>query len=242
MLVKASEGVGFKDSKFENFWSTSIANGVWATHAYHYARPDLNPGATGAANEAKWFASVVSAVGMGPQDILMLDFEQNESAAWAHAFYNTLSTAITLRNKPVLYDSVSHFNQFFAGDLALAAKYDCALASWHPISQGPPPVPRGWRMLWWQYSDRENVPGIGLCDANLWLGETKGEHAGMLLQHPLIIGQQDIVFLGTDGHVHLSGNHNDGMAGLVKDSAETNIDLGAPLQEPNNQSRGRVFQ
>ena len=165
VLLKASEGVGFKDSKFESFWSGASAQAL-EVGIYHYARPDLNPGAAGAGNEARWFTSVI---GMRITEALcMLDFEQNESAAWAHAWHDAIAWPSGV--KPVIYDSVSHFNQFFAGDLSLAQKFDCALASWHSLEQGPPAPPPGWMMMWWQYADNEQVPGIGKCDANLWLG------------------------------------------------------------------------
>lgn len=169
VVLKASEGVGFKDKSFESFWSGSIAANVQQHICYHYARPDLNPGTAGAANEAQWFASVIGHR-LAAQDLLMLDFEQNEDAAWARTFYAALMQALPRPVHPVLYDSVSHFQQFFASDMWLAQMYDCALAAWHPISQGPPAAPPGWRMLWWQYADNEQVPGIGVCDSNLWLG------------------------------------------------------------------------
>ena len=169
LICKATEGVGFKDKNFEGYWQQATAAGAGMIVPYHYARPDLNPGTAGAANEARWFASVIGNR-LRPGDRLMLDFEQNEDAAWARTFYAALTQALPLSDHPVLYDSVSHFNQFFAGDLWLAQMYDCALASWHLLAQGPPPAPAGWTMLWWQYADNETVPGIGVCDANLWLG------------------------------------------------------------------------
>lgn len=169
VLMKATEGVGFKDVTFAGHWLGAVNVGI-APHVYHYARPDLNKGATGASAEARWFASVVQGL-IKPESRLMLDLEQNEDRAWAKAFYHALMAALPRNVKPVLYDSLSHFNQFFTADVELAGMYDAAIAAWHPLTQGPPAAPKGWRMLWWQYADNENVPGIGTrIDANVWLG------------------------------------------------------------------------
>lgn len=235
ILMRSSQGT-IRDAKFEQFWSDAVASGIDCIGIYHFGYPALHPNA---AQEASYFASVVGNR-LRANDFIWLDLEQNESAAWAHAFYDALPAAL-LQNKPVLYDSVSHFQQFFAADLSLAAKFDCALAAYPPQWQNPPAAPPGWRCRWWQFTDNDTaqpriiqpVAGIAMpVDVNMWLGEpARGEHTGMLLQHPLIIGQQDVVYVGKDGHVHLTGNHNDGMAGLVKDSADTNIDLGAPPEQ-----------
>ena len=170
LVCKASEGVGYKDANFESYWHQAMVAQAGMVGVYHYARADLNPGPAGAAKEAQWFAQVVNKR-LFPEDRLMLDFEEQESAAWAHAFHDALQAAYPRNVKPVLYDSMSHFTRFFAGDLALAAKFDCALAAYHPRVQGPPPAPPGWNMLWWQYSSTEGIPGIGTAvDANVWLG------------------------------------------------------------------------
>ncbi len=178
LMCKATEGVGYKDASFERFWSEALANDVSTMMCYHYARPDLNPGTTGAANEARWFAQVIGNR-LRAHDILMLDFEQNESNTWAHAFHDALAATLPLSTKPVLYDSASRFQQYFAGDLELSAKYDVALAAWHELEQGPPPVPQGWTMAWWQWTDNTaprpimGVPGISMpVDLNVWYGGT----------------------------------------------------------------------
>lgn len=176
LMAKATEGVDYKDASFESFWSQALANNISMMACYHYARPDLNPGTAGAANEARWFASVIGSR-LRPQDRLMLDFEQNEDNLWARAFHDALMAALPRPVKPVLYDSLSHFNQFFAGDTVLAGMYDAALAAWHPLDQGQPAAPPGWNLLWWQWTDNTAprptmaAPGISMpVDLNVWYG------------------------------------------------------------------------
>lgn len=239
LICKASEGVGFQDKNFAGYWQQAIAAGAGMIFPYHYARPDLNPGTAGAANEARWFAQVLQGR-LGAQDRAMLDLEQNESLAWAHAFHDALVANRPLKNKPVLYDSVSHFLQFFAADLSLAAKYDCALAAYPPQMQAPPAAPPGWNLLWWQFTDNDtqqpriimDVPGIGLCDVNLWLGGlTKGQRGEMLLQHPTDAGRLDLVYLAPDGNVWHARNNSDGLAGLVASGNAASMTLGAPAEK-----------
>lgn len=163
IVFKATEGTSYTDPSFEANWKGAIDAGISLIGVYHFARPDLS---AHAADEARYFAEVVGHR-LRPGDRLMLDFEAHEDHNWAHGFYDALQAALHFQGKLVLYDAASRFNQFFAADLALAEKYDAALAAWHPLTQGPPAAPRGWQMAWWQFSDREPVPGIGPCDANL---------------------------------------------------------------------------
>ncbi len=171
ILIKASEGVGFKDENFEGYWANAVNAGIGMIGIYHYARADLNPGTAGAVKEAQWFASVVGKR-LRPNDRLMLDFEQNESASWAIIFLDTLRSLLPRTVKPVLYDSLSHFVQFFSGNGVLPTICEAALAAWHPLSQGAPTLPNpDWKVAWWQFADNFNVPGIGTrIDANVWLG------------------------------------------------------------------------
>lgn len=175
LAAKASEGTGFKDGNFESYWSQAQAASCEMFAAYHFCRPDLNAGAAGAANEARWFAQVVG-TRLRANDRLMIDFEQHEDRNWCRVFAQALNAALPRPIKPVLYDSASHFLQFFAGDLTLAAELDCALAAWHAVSQGPPTDPAGWKMIWWQVTDNTApnpivpVPGLaGRVDVNEWL-------------------------------------------------------------------------
>jgi GH25 family lysozyme M1 (1,4-beta-N-acetylmuramidase) len=179
VIMRASQGVGEPDASFDQFWSGALASGMDIIVPYHYAYPNLHPGAAGAALEAQYFVTVVGNR-LRPQDFVMLDLEQNEDNLWARAFHDALPAAL-LQVKPVLYDSVSNFNQFFAADMTLAGMFDAVLAAWpvNGVLGSPPSTPPGWTVRWWQYTDNiaphiiTPVPGVSFpVDVNMWLGGT----------------------------------------------------------------------
>src|SRR5436190_13111157 len=67
-IVKATEGVGFRDVRFSQHWNGSHAAGK-TTGAYHFARADLGNSPEA---EARWH---VSQVPYGPGDFHELDWE-----------------------------------------------------------------------------------------------------------------------------------------------------------------------
>lgn len=169
IVFKASEGVGAKDKNFETYWTGALEAGIGMIGVYHYARPDLHQGTAGAQAQARWFASVVGKRLRG-NDRLMLDLEQNESSDWAKAFGQELNQTLPTANKPVLYDSLSHIKEFLQ-DPELPGLFDLAVADWTFNPDVRPSVPAPWKdMVWVQYSDKQQVPGIGAVDANIWLG------------------------------------------------------------------------
>src|SRR5579885_276629 len=133
LLLKSSEGVGAKDKNFEGYWSRAVLEGVHILAPYHYARPDLQPGTSGAQQEARYFASVIGSR-LRANDRLMLDLEQNESGAWAKAFGLELRQLLPRAPKPVLYDSLAHIQQFLQ-DAELPDIFDLAIAAWHDPAQ-----------------------------------------------------------------------------------------------------------
>src|SRR6476659_7287478 len=104
-VMKATEGVSYKDAPFLSRWKTLADRGT-LRGAYHFARPDLN----GAAAEADHFLTVVLAAGLKPGDLLVLDHERRGSsashdAAWAKAWCAHVQAKTGVR--PVVYTFLS---------------------------------------------------------------------------------------------------------------------------------------
>lgn len=170
ILLRDDQGIGIKDSAFEQFWSGAVGAGIDEIFLYHYAYPNLHPGAAGAVAEAQSMEQIVGGR-LRSRDKVMLDLEQNESASWALAFGQELVKWHPTASRPVLYDSLSHIQQYLS-DPALPAIYDLGLAAWTFDPNARPQAPTPWpSYLWLQYSDRLVVPGLpGVVDANVFLG------------------------------------------------------------------------
>lgn len=74
-IVKATEGVGFKDKCFDDF-IVQLTKLNKLIGVYHFARPDLNHGLDGMIREAEWFVKVVKEAGLIGKAILVLDWER----------------------------------------------------------------------------------------------------------------------------------------------------------------------
>lgn len=170
ILFRDDQGIGVVDSAFEQFWAAALRVGIDEIFVYHYAYPNMHPGAAGAAAEAQSMESVVGSR-LRPRDKVMLDLEQNESSGWAIAFGQELLKWHPTASRPVIYDSLSHIQQFLT-DPQLAQIYDLGLAAWTFDPNSRPKAPAPWTSYTWlQYSDRLVVPGIpGVVDANVFLG------------------------------------------------------------------------
>lgn len=168
VILRASQGVGVPDANFQSHWNGAVASGVEGIGIYHYAYPNLHPGASGAQEEADYFASVV-ANRLRPGDWLMLDLEQNEDESWALAFGQALRSKYA--TVPIwLYDSLSHILQYFHNP-QLAQVFDLNVADWTGDPNSRPSCPAPWASyVCLQFTDRYNVPGIGFCDCNVYLG------------------------------------------------------------------------
>lgn len=81
-IVKATEGVGFRDTAFGRNWSEAKRVGL-CRGAYHFARPDLGNGPT---QEADYFAANLGQLDGG--DFLALDYEMAsvDGPRWCAAF------------------------------------------------------------------------------------------------------------------------------------------------------------
>lgn len=85
-IAKATEGIGYKDAAYDRHMGAIRGSGIVAG-AYHFARPDLNPG--NPEGEADWFLSVVGdPAGM----ILAQDAESaGGSADWCDRFQRRIA-------------------------------------------------------------------------------------------------------------------------------------------------------
>lgn len=170
VLLRDDQGVGDPDSSFEIYWAGALAAGIDEIFVYHYAYPNLHPGAAGAVEEAQSMEQVIGHR-LRPNDKVMLDLEQNEDSAWAIAFGEQMLSWHPTASKPVIYDSLAHIQQFLT-DPQLALIFDLGLADWTFDPNSRPACPAPWpRYAWLQFTDRLAVPGMpGTVDANVFLG------------------------------------------------------------------------
>lgn len=172
ICLRDDQGVGVKDSAFEQFWSGAIANGIDEIFVYHYAYPNLHPGPAGAVQEAQSMEQVIGSR-LRARDKVMLDLEQNEYSVWAIAFGQEMLKWHPTASKPVLYDSLAHIKQFLQ-DPQLAVIFDLAMADWTYDPNSRPAAPYPWQAYaWLQYTDRLTADWYsgGAFDANVFLGE-----------------------------------------------------------------------
>ncbi len=167
VIHKATEGLGYVDPAYLSARSQALAAGLW-WGAYHFATGD------DASAQAKHFLSTVNP---GPNDLLVLDFEQNPtgssmSLAGAEQFVTQVQAATG--RWPGLY-SGSYMNQL------LGSGQNSTLANcWYWLSEyGPTPhVPSNWpTWTMWQYTDGSvgpephSVAGVGNCDRDQFNGD-----------------------------------------------------------------------
>lgn len=214
VAVKATEGAGFTDPRFYANHAEALAAGVDVIISYHFGRPDLN----GAVTEANWMYQVVG--NSRAQDLLMLDYEQNTSAATAEWAYDFLSRLESLSGRlPAIYASAAYIRTRLQD--ARLARFPLILAEWTYDAAARPGCPAPWTSyLAIQYSDKASIPGIsGAVDANVFLGEigqsmtklnTHGEVADFLDVDQFIAGHSAyecvaycaalVKFAGAPGH------------------------------------------
>lgn len=159
-IIKASEGVGFKDARLDQHYN-AVAEMGKLYGFYHYARPDLGnePEA-----EADWFLSLV---GQHAGDCLFcLDWEGNSlnySADWALRWCERVYQKTSV--KPTFYCSEYPIS---TGKYRSIADYNVSL--WMAQYADEPALPEssGWRNLTlWQYTDNDN--GV---DGDYFYGDT----------------------------------------------------------------------
>src|SRR5580765_2647728 len=156
VAIRSSYGVGYKDVHFAQYRQGALAAGIDQILFYHYSYPSLNS----AVNEANSQRQIVGDV--RPQDLLVLDFEENVDAAtsaWALAWL-AQQEANYSGKLPRIYASSAYIQERL-NDSRLA-KYPLWLANWTFNPNIRPPVPTPWSSYEIvQYTDHAtNVPGI----------------------------------------------------------------------------------
>lgn len=163
-IIKATEGIGFKDRSFDKF-SVQLTELGKLVGCYHFARPDLNGTVTGMEKEADWFIETVSKAGLLGNAILVLDWETEPMdrpdliEAWINRVKKTGAT-------PFIYGSKSKLTKWMGyqvvGDSPLW------MAAWPSIARlkvgedpGYKTEPRSIPWLIWQYSSTGLYPKFG---------------------------------------------------------------------------------
>lgn len=183
-FMKATEGVGFVDSRFQQNIQGATSAGILAS-PYHYARPDSSQSdPQDAVNEANHFIDTIQPYyDSGAYLPPVLDVEEFDLgfgtisqtrtfiSNWVQDFSDTMQTALGVR--PVIYTSQSAANAYFTS--SVAAQHNLWVAWWKGTGTSDPPVqadtPNWPEWDYWQYTATGSVPGIsGDVDLNVFHG------------------------------------------------------------------------
>lgn len=168
-LAKASEGVGYEDSRWRANQAALLGLGSLVGGSYHFARPDLNPGISGAVAEAGWYLSRHDprCFEPGVPWIFALDAESaGGSAAWCYAFLAHVA------------ERTGYACWFYSYASWIDSRGVRAIGSplwlaW-PDTNGPLPT-MGWPVVSMQQYGVGGAPGIaGQVDLNRFLGDLAG--------------------------------------------------------------------
>lgn len=163
--IKASDGIGFRDERFQANWKASKAASV-LRGAYTVFRPEQNPD-----QQAQVFVEAVQAGQMGfgdlPPAVAVKDFPVQEKSK---EDLLTMLHAVNQRfaRTPVIYTSMEFWKPY--GRSGAFAKYPLWVTETH-VSQ-PSTLPSDWSAwTFWQFSQSSKVDGIsGPVDLNTYNG------------------------------------------------------------------------
>lgn len=158
VYVKATEGKSYVDPMFQPNMYNAMKAGL-PVGAYHFARPYNCP-----EDEAANFLKAISVFKYNLLPVLDLEYAPagmtgDELYNWARKFINIVQQKTG--HKVMFYTGVWFLNKY------PALKNLNELPLWIAI-YGRSSVPAtGWSdWTIWQYTDKENVPGVGYCDAD----------------------------------------------------------------------------
>lgn len=173
--MKATEGTGFKDARFNTNYTAAHSAGV-IRGAYHFALPNASGGAAQADFFAKsggaWSADNLTLPGVldienNPYGAMCYGLSTSQMRTWVNDFYNTYK-ARTGRDV-VIYTTANWWNTCTGSWNGMAAKAPLWVAHW---TTGSPTIPAGFP-TWtaWQYTDSGSVAGVsGNVDRNKFNG------------------------------------------------------------------------
>lgn len=208
VICKATEGVTYTDPKFFESWRDLVKMGPTAPGqpdrlyrgAYHFARPDNNPGRAGGEAEGKNFASVLKQVsGFGTGAFcLALDFEKRiDDVAGNIAFIRGWLHVVEqeLGRRPWIYAGPNIWN-FSLGDSDAFIDYPLWIPRYSNTLTKPPRMPksstaREWPWTLWQWSGGGDgatpLPGVGVVDMNRFNGTEDDLAAFADLRAPVLV-------------------------------------------------------
>jgi len=164
IIHKATQGVTFLDKRYESRRGMALgANLLWG--AYHFGTGDAS-----GTEQADYFLSKIDA---NPQTLLALDSERNTTPPKIDMTLSQASDFVTRVHDragrwPLFYVSPGWLRNA-AGDRSALAKCPLWLTEWGPTAH----VPQPWQSwTFWQYANKGNVEGIGVCDRDRFAGDT----------------------------------------------------------------------
>lgn len=165
--LRSSYGTGYTDQHFAAYRDGAISAGVDVIIFYHYAYPQYNS----AVAEADYQHQVVGSI--RPNDVIMLDFEEQVPEATAEWAYQWLARQEQNYGgkKPTLYANDAYIRQRLQD--SRLARYPLTLANWQFTPAERPACPPPWSTYTYlQYTDKAtSIPGIsGAVDADIYLG------------------------------------------------------------------------
>ena len=158
-FAKATEGIGYKDSRYDANRSGALAAGV-RFGAYHFARPGSNNPVT----EADWFVNTARL--QHGMLIPVLDLEltgglgPSALTTWTKAWLQRVTSRLGV--KPMIYTTAAFWRNAMGDSRWFADNgYRLWVANWGVTSPSVPGSNWGGRS-WtcWQYSSQGTVPGI----------------------------------------------------------------------------------
>lgn len=173
--LKATEGTGFTDPRFDTNYVAAYRAGV-IRGGYHFALPNRSSGAAQAdfffRNGGAWSADSRTLPGAldveyNPYGATCYGLSQSAMVAWIRSFL-TRYHARTGR-WAVIYSTTNWWTTCTGNYAGFAARHPLWLARY---ASSPGALPRGWRVYtFWQYTSTGRVPGVaGAVDRNVFNG------------------------------------------------------------------------
>lgn len=168
LIVKATEGIGFKDPNYRENIDGFRGVGGMVGH-YHFARPERSNSAEA---EAKYFIDCIKSV-VSDGEILVLDFESPyptpNAVSWCKQWLDYVYLNMN-NTRPLLYLNKRDLAGYDWSDV-VAAGYGLWVADYDNDPDSPPPFGKWPFAAMKQYTNSLSVPGIvGGVDGNAFYG------------------------------------------------------------------------
>ena len=168
-FVKATEGKGYTDPKFQTNMDSAFANEM-LVGAYHFARPDLGNSAT---DEASYFVDIAGKYISEGYLRPVLDLECGASlgkealSEWVKTWISTVHAKTDVY--PIIYVNPNYATNYLKQDIN---QNDLWIAHWKYDPSLSPNTGIWTNWAFWQYSDKGQVSGIeGDVDLDVFNGD-----------------------------------------------------------------------